>query len=579
MNYVLHNSLHDHVAGVRIQGAKQVCEALDVSSTYANAGDQEMAVPITADRKLACPSQVMAMASYPGGEALVSGHLDGSLALWVRQSKPVNSTEPTLQYNKQLVVEWDGADDVSLSNELRKKRKRRKGEVNEIDTEAEHQEITRQVLKSMRTTSCVRAVDWFEEGEVSQEKKQRDVAVGYKDGRLRVYRFYDLNCSERMHALLATSSDSDCAPVTTLCTFRINESGKLVEQTLQKDQKSLEKATTTGTSYLFRAFLSGHEDGSVRVWKAEWRQEASELIEDSRLPLELTCVAEFKEHEDYIACFLCIAGSQFGEYSIVAAGGDGVLSFYSLSASVSQLVDKNPGRTSSQLSKPQLKLKVTFSQKSEQEETGFSSMCSIKGGKRLVVGAEDGSLYSFTTSGSFLAKYGGHPSSIDSLVKLDEDTVLTGSFDGMIRLIGIKPNQFLAALDTTTDHENMPIESLLLCTPPELLLDAGLGSTQDPVLLATTTHDEFIRLYDLRSFLRDDNSEVDSEAESKQSKDSESNSVESEPESQQAAVSSESKEESQSQKETASGRQTNANPAVVQNLCQNQQEEDFFADM
>lgn len=37
----------------------------------------------------------------------------------------------------------------------------------------------------------------------------------------------------------------------------------------------------------------------------------------------------------------------------------------------------------------------------------------------------------------------GHPSSVDSMVKLDEDTVLTGGGDGVLRALSVLPNKFL----------------------------------------------------------------------------------------------------------------------------------------
>ena len=39
--------------------------------------------------------------------------------------------------------------------------------------------------------------------------------------------------------------------------------------------------------------------------------------------------------------------------------------------------------------------------------------------------------------------HAGHPSSVDAMVAFDADTVLTGSADGLIRIIGILPNAML----------------------------------------------------------------------------------------------------------------------------------------
>ncbi len=53
----------------------------------------------------------------------------------------------------------------------------------------------------------------------------------------------------------------------------------------------------------------------------------------------------------------------------------------------------------------------------------------------------------------------GHPSSVDALVAFDEDTVLTGSQDGLIRVISILPNRMLGVVG---EHGDFPVEALAL---------------------------------------------------------------------------------------------------------------------
>ena len=53
----------------------------------------------------------------------------------------------------------------------------------------------------------------------------------------------------------------------------------------------------------------------------------------------------------------------------------------------------------------------------------------------------------------------GHPSSVDALVAFDEDTVLTGSQDGLIRVISILPNRMLGVVG---EHGEFPVETLAL---------------------------------------------------------------------------------------------------------------------
>lgn len=62
--------------------------------------------------------------------------------------------------------------------------------------------------------------------------------------------------------------------------------------------------------------------------------------------------------------------------------------------------------------------------------------------------------------------HAGHPASVDALVAFDEDSVVTGSQDGLIRLISILPNRMLGVLG---EHGDLPVESLAVSFPPLLL--------------------------------------------------------------------------------------------------------------
>ena len=63
------------------------------------------------------------------------------------------------------------------------------------------------------------------------------------------------------------------------------------------------------------------------------------------------------------------------------------------------------------------------------------------------------------TGPSLLPFHAGHPSSVDALVAFDEDTVLTGSQDGLIRIISILPNSMLGVVG---EHGDFPVEALAL---------------------------------------------------------------------------------------------------------------------
>jgi len=76
----------------------------------------------------------------------------------------------------------------------------------------------------------------------------------------------------------------------------------------------------------------------------------------------------------------------------------------------------------------------------------------------------------------------GHPSSIDTICKLDEDTVCTGSSDGIIRVVSILPNKFEGVIGA--HGEDFPIERIRL--------------SYDNTWLASCAHDNSVRFWDIK---------------------------------------------------------------------------------
>ena len=63
-------------------------------------------------------------------------------------------------------------------------------------------------------------------------------------------------------------------------------------------------------------------------------------------------------------------------------------------------------------------------------------------------------------------------------MKVDEETIVTGSSDGMIRLVSIQPNKFIGILG---DHDDMPIERLAF--------------SRDKKWLASCSHDSSVKFW------------------------------------------------------------------------------------
>ena len=75
--------------------------------------------------------------------------------------------------------------------------------------------------------------------------------------------------------------------------------------------------------------------------------------------------------------------------------------------------------------------------------------------------------------------FDGHPNSVDTLLKIDENTLITGSSDGLIRVINITPHRLVGILG---EHdEDMPIERMSL--------------SYDNNWIASCSHDETVRFW------------------------------------------------------------------------------------
>ena len=72
----------------------------------------------------------------------------------------------------------------------------------------------------------------------------------------------------------------------------------------------------------------------------------------------------------------------------------------------------------------------------------------------------------------------GSGASIDCMVKIDEDTIVTGSTDGLIRLVQVHPNKLVAILGT---HEDFPVESMKMSPERDAYFDLTKAKGSDEV--------------------------------------------------------------------------------------------------
>jgi len=198
--------------------------------------------------------------------------------------------------------------------------------------------------------------------------------------------------------------------------------------------------------------VSGDDDGEVCIWDLRMSKEASRE----------------KDLEDYISDF----SFDKDRTALLVAGGDSTLGVYNLKKGLRNL---DP------------------SERSLPQDADLLSLCPIRSGKKVVAGTQDGLLL-FWTWGEWLNpsdRFPGHPESIESILKLDESTIITGSSDGIMRVIGIFPHKLLGVLG---DHMDFPIEKM----------EWGVNHS----VIASISHDNLVRFWDA-SVLKDEPSSDD----------------------------------------------------------------------
>lgn len=236
---------------------------------------------------------------------------------------------------------------------------------------------------------------------------------------------------------------------------------------------------------------TGDDCGGIRIWDERLCGGGSNNSQYSdKRPNG--CVLEWNQQEDYIS------GIEYsphnngknldGNNTLLATSADGSLGVYDLRMNKGAIADTT--------------------RKSDHLDDELLSLCVLKSGKKVVCGTQTGalSIFSWGTWGDISDRFPGHPSSVETLLKIDENTLLTGSSDGLIRVVQIHPDKLLGVLndgDTRTGendfngHGGYPVEKL------------AYNSNKD--IVGSVSHDNFVRLWDARILKDDDIDEDDQE--------------------------------------------------------------------
>lgn len=188
---------------------------------------------------------------------------------------------------------------------------------------------------------------------------------------------------------------------------------------------------------------SGDDAGCIKVWDTRQR----------------TCCNTFDAHEEYISDMTFAPDAM----KLLGTSGDGTLSVCSLR--------RNKVQTRSEFSEDEL-----------------LSVVIMKNGRKVISGTQTGTLLLYSwgcfkdCSDRFVDLA---PNSVDALLKLDEDRLITGSENGIISLVGILPNRIIQPI---AEHSEYPVERL--------------GFSHDRKFLGSISHDQTLKLWDLEDLLQ-----------------------------------------------------------------------------
>ncbi|KAJ2859550.1 hypothetical protein GGI22_002952 [Coemansia erecta] len=182
---------------------------------------------------------------------------------------------------------------------------------------------------------------------------------------------------------------------------------------------------------------TGDEAGGVKLWDVRKNKPAF----------------SYAEHVDYISDMV------FNEPKrhLLTTSGDGCLSVYDV-----------------RKTKP---LHVSANQDDE-----LLSVALMRGGSKVVVGETAGVLgiFSYGQFDDVSDRFPGHPQSIDAICKLTDDMCVTGSSDGLLRIVQLFPHRLVGVAG---DHHALPVEKIVL--------------SHDQEWLASCSHDHSVHFWDI----------------------------------------------------------------------------------
>jgi WD repeat-containing protein 55 len=159
-------------------------------------------------------------------------------------------------------------------------------------------------------------------------------------------------------------------------------------------------------------------------------------------------------HEDFVAD-IHVHG---GRHALLTVSGDGTLAHMDLRTQT--VIARSDAQEDELLCgacvvMSQLHSTLCFSSLTRSPLPHCAAVTLVKGGRKAVCGSQEGmlSIFDLADIQDISDRFPGHPSSVDALVAVTEDMVLTGSSDGVIRVLSILPNKMLGALEMNVKED------------------------------------------------------------------------------------------------------------------------------
>lgn len=196
--------------------------------------------------------------------------------------------------------------------------------------------------------------------------------------------------------------------------FSVISNGRIEGQLMEAHSEPINKIAHVENDHVV---ATGDDDGCIKIW--DLRQAQSGKAK--------SCVMTLDDHEGSISDFTYNESAKM----LLSSANDGMLGVFDMRKS---------------------KLYAM----SDCMEVDLNALALMKDDKKVITAGGDGvlSIFSWDWFGDCNDRIVGHPNSIECMVKYDENTVITGGEDGLIRAVSVLPNRILAILGDPLDTDD-----------------------------------------------------------------------------------------------------------------------------